>query len=68
MELIHRQSLRLRGATRIESDLFTANDYALITRRVKKIMVNNLLIITTDENISVFVYFSDFITSEYMSQ
>ena len=31
-ELIHRESLRIRGATRIESDLFTANDYALITR------------------------------------
>ena len=29
-ELIPRQSLR--GATQLESDLFTANDYALITR------------------------------------
>ena len=35
-----------------ESDLFTANDYALITRLAKKIIVNNLVIMTTDENIS----------------
>ena len=53
-ELIPRQSLRIRGATRLESDLFTANDYALITRLVKKIIVNNLVIMTTDENISDF--------------
>ena len=31
-ELIPRQSFRIRGATQLESDLFTANDYALITR------------------------------------
>ena len=31
-ELIPRQSFWIRGATQLESDLFTANDYALITR------------------------------------
>ena len=53
-ELIQRQSFRIRGATQLELDLFTANDCALITRQRKKIMANNLLIMTTDENISDF--------------
>ena len=44
----------MRGATQLELDLFTANDYSLITRLVKKIIVNNLVIMTTDENISDF--------------